>query len=59
MARLIVREHGKTYGEAVGEVLKGLETLEYAASMPQLAQVTFQLISYIIISIYKFQNEEM
>eukprot|EP00158_Paraphelidium_tribonemae_P003627 Partr_v1_DN26260_c0_g1_i2_m48278 putative Dehydrogenase len=38
LAHLIVREHGKTYGEAVGEIMKGLETLEYAACAPQLTQ---------------------
>ena len=38
LVQLIVKEHGKTENEAVGELLKGLETLEYAASMPQLIQ---------------------
>lgn len=35
-ADLIVLEHGKTKAEAVGEVNKGNETMEYATSMPQL-----------------------
>ncbi|KAJ1879630.1 aldehyde dehydrogenase (NADP(+)) ald6 [Coemansia sp. RSA 1722] len=38
LVQLIVREHGKTHVEAAGDVSKGLETLEYALSLPQLAQ---------------------
>ncbi|KAJ1925375.1 aldehyde dehydrogenase (NADP(+)) ald6 [Tieghemiomyces parasiticus] len=37
LAVLIVSEHGKTRDEAVGEIKKGLETLEYAISLPQTA----------------------
>ncbi|KAJ1562045.1 hypothetical protein HK405_000407, partial [Cladochytrium tenue] len=35
---LIVREHGKTRSEALGEISKGNETVEYAISLPQLVQ---------------------
>ena len=38
LAKLIVLEHGKNYAEAVAEISKGLETVEWACSMPQLAQ---------------------
>ncbi|KAJ1921334.1 hypothetical protein H4219_000650 [Mycoemilia scoparia] len=38
LADLIVKEHGKNKTEAIGEVQKGLETLEYAISLPQLVQ---------------------
>ena len=38
LADLVVREHGKNKAEATGEVQKGLETLEYAISLPQLVQ---------------------
>lgn len=34
---IIVKEHGKTKSEAAAEIAKGLETFEYAISMPQLA----------------------
>jgi malonate-semialdehyde dehydrogenase (acetylating)/methylmalonate-semialdehyde dehydrogenase len=34
LAALIVKEHGKTFGEAVAEINKGNETVEYAFSMP-------------------------
>jgi malonate-semialdehyde dehydrogenase (acetylating) / methylmalonate-semialdehyde dehydrogenase len=38
MARLITRDHGKAYPDALGEVMRGLETVEYACSLPtQLA----------------------
>jgi len=36
MARLITRDHGKTYPDALGEVLRGLETIEYACGLPTL-----------------------
>jgi len=36
LADLIVLEHGKTKGEALAEVAKGNETVEFALSMPQL-----------------------
>ena len=42
---LIVKEHGKTKGEAVAEIMKGLETLEYAISLPQLAQGRYLEVS--------------
>ncbi|MBM3292569.1 CoA-acylating methylmalonate-semialdehyde dehydrogenase, partial [Candidatus Bathyarchaeota archaeon] len=34
MARLITREHGKTYPDAVSEVVRGLETVEFACGLP-------------------------
>ncbi len=36
MARLITRDHGKTYPDALGEVLRGLETIDFACSVPAL-----------------------
>ena len=38
LAELIVAEHGKTAAEAAAEIAKGLETVEWACSMPQIAQ---------------------
>ncbi|KAI9331074.1 aldehyde dehydrogenase domain-containing protein [Obelidium mucronatum] len=38
LASLIVLEHGKTKTEALAEVDKGNETVEYAISLPQLTQ---------------------
>ncbi|MEM7681267.1 MAG: CoA-acylating methylmalonate-semialdehyde dehydrogenase [Planctomycetota bacterium] len=36
LARLVTREHGKTYAEAKAEVQRGLEMVEYACSVPAL-----------------------
>jgi malonate-semialdehyde dehydrogenase (acetylating)/methylmalonate-semialdehyde dehydrogenase len=38
LAALITRDHGKTFPDALGEVLRGLETVEFACGLPvQLA----------------------
>jgi malonate-semialdehyde dehydrogenase (acetylating)/methylmalonate-semialdehyde dehydrogenase len=34
MAELITRDHGKTYPDALGEVVRGLETIEFACGLP-------------------------
>ncbi len=34
LARLITRDHGKTYPDALAEVLRGLETIEFACGLP-------------------------
>ncbi|MEO3690570.1 CoA-acylating methylmalonate-semialdehyde dehydrogenase [Roseateles paludis] len=36
LAELIVREHGKTLPDALGEVARGIENIEFATAMPQL-----------------------
>ncbi len=36
LARLITREHGKTFPDAKGEVHRGLEVIEFACAAPQL-----------------------
>jgi len=38
LAELIVLENGKNFNEAMAEVAKGNETVEYSCSLPQLAQ---------------------
>jgi malonate-semialdehyde dehydrogenase (acetylating) / methylmalonate-semialdehyde dehydrogenase len=38
LANLIVQENGKNMTEALADVAKGNETVEYACSLPQLAQ---------------------
>ncbi|KAJ3216456.1 hypothetical protein HK099_005858, partial [Clydaea vesicula] len=38
LADIIVLEHGKTKSEALAEIAKGNETVEYSLSMPQLIQ---------------------
>ena len=34
LAALITRDHGKTFPDAMGEVLRGLETVEFACGLP-------------------------
>ncbi|RTL15492.1 MAG: CoA-acylating methylmalonate-semialdehyde dehydrogenase [Burkholderiales bacterium] len=36
LAEAIVREHGKTVPDALGEVARGIEVVEFATAMPQL-----------------------
>lgn len=36
LADAIVREHGKTLPDAIGEVARGIEVVEFATAMPQL-----------------------
>jgi malonate-semialdehyde dehydrogenase (acetylating) / methylmalonate-semialdehyde dehydrogenase len=38
LAALIVEEHGKVHADAVGEVQRGLEVVEFACGIPQLLQ---------------------
>ncbi|WP_423747448.1 CoA-acylating methylmalonate-semialdehyde dehydrogenase (plasmid) [Haladaptatus sp. SPP-AMP-3] len=38
LAELLVREHGKTFGEAKGELRRGIENVETACGMPTLMQ---------------------
>ncbi|KAJ2162830.1 aldehyde dehydrogenase (NADP(+)) ald6 [Coemansia sp. RSA 552] len=45
LADMVVREHGKNKAEALGDVGKGLETLEYAISLPQIAQGRVEYVS--------------
>ncbi len=36
LAELIVREHGKVYSDALGEITRGLEVVEFACGIPHL-----------------------
>ncbi|MBT2916843.1 aldehyde dehydrogenase family protein, partial [Vibrio anguillarum] len=36
LARIISNEHGKIYSDAVGEVTRGLEVVEFACGIPHL-----------------------
>lgn len=38
LAKLVVREHGKTLGEARGEVRRGIENVEVACGIPSMMQ---------------------
>jgi len=45
LAEIIMKEHGKNRAEALAEIAKGLETVEYAASIPQLISGRIQEVS--------------
>lgn len=45
LAQIIMSEHGKTYGEALGSIQKGNETCEWATSIPQVIQGRTQEVS--------------
>lgn len=38
LASLIVSEHGKVYSDAIGELTRGLEVVEFACSIPHLSK---------------------
>ena len=41
IARAISREHGKTHDDALGEVTRGVEVVEFACGMPQMLKGEF------------------
>ncbi|MFZ6861902.1 CoA-acylating methylmalonate-semialdehyde dehydrogenase [Undibacterium sp. Ji67W] len=41
LAALITREHGKVFSDAMGEVTRGIEIVEFACGMPQLLKSQF------------------
>ncbi len=41
IAALITREHGKIFSDAMGEVTRGIEVVEFACGLPQLLKTQF------------------
>ena len=41
LAAMITREHGKVFSDAKGEVVRGLEIVEFASGIPQLLKTQF------------------
>jgi malonate-semialdehyde dehydrogenase (acetylating) / methylmalonate-semialdehyde dehydrogenase len=41
LAQLITREHGKVFSDAKGEVMRGIEVVEFACGAPQLLKTQF------------------
>ena len=41
LAAMITREHGKVFSDAKGEVIRGLEVVEFACGIPQLLKTQF------------------
>ena len=54
LARTISREHGKTHDDALGEVVRGLEVVEFACGIPQLMKGTFSEQVAAGIDVYSF-----
>ncbi|MCC2954207.1 CoA-acylating methylmalonate-semialdehyde dehydrogenase [Massilia sp. IC2-477] len=40
-AKMVVREHGKTFADAQGEVARGIEVVEFAVGIPQMLKGEF------------------
>lgn len=45
LAEIIINEHGKNRAEALASIAKGMETVEYACSIPQLISGNIQEVS--------------
>lgn len=41
LAELITREHGKVFSDAKGEVMRGIEVVEFACGIPNLLKTDF------------------
>ena len=41
LAAIITREHGKVFSDAKGEVMRGIEVVEFACGAPQLLKTQF------------------
>jgi malonate-semialdehyde dehydrogenase (acetylating)/methylmalonate-semialdehyde dehydrogenase len=41
LAKMITREHGKVFSDAMGEISRGLEVIEFACGIPQLLKGEF------------------
>ena len=41
LAECLVREHGKTFPDAMGEVARGIENIEFATGIPQMLKSDF------------------
>jgi len=48
LADLVVRENGKNKTEALASVAKGNETVEWACSLPQVAQVRVLVVVVVV-----------
>ncbi len=45
LARLISKEHGKVFSDAVGEITRGLEVVEFACGIPHLQKGEHSVMS--------------
>jgi malonate-semialdehyde dehydrogenase (acetylating)/methylmalonate-semialdehyde dehydrogenase len=56
LARLLVAEHGKVFSDAMGEVARGLEVIEYACGIPTLLKGGFSEQASTGIDVYSIRQ---
>ncbi|MEZ5101107.1 MAG: CoA-acylating methylmalonate-semialdehyde dehydrogenase [Thermoleophilia bacterium] len=56
IARILTAEHGKVHGDALGEVARGLEVVEYACGIPSLVKGGFSEQASTGIDVYSIRQ---
>ncbi len=56
IARILTREHGKVHSDALGEVARGLEVIEYACGIPSLIKGEFSEQASTGIDVYSIRQ---
>ncbi len=56
IARILTREHGKVHSDALGEVARGLEVIEYACGIPTLIKGEFSEQASTGIDVYSIRQ---
>ena len=56
IARILTREHGKVHSDALGEVARGLEVVEYACGVPSLIKGEFSEQASTGIDVYSIRQ---
>jgi len=56
IARILTREHGKVHSDALGEVARGLEVVEYACGIPSLLKGEFSEQASTGIDVYSIRQ---
>jgi malonate-semialdehyde dehydrogenase (acetylating)/methylmalonate-semialdehyde dehydrogenase len=56
IARILTREHGKVHSDALGEVARGLEVVEYACGIPTLVKGEFSEQASTGIDVYSIRQ---
>jgi malonate-semialdehyde dehydrogenase (acetylating) / methylmalonate-semialdehyde dehydrogenase len=56
LARILTREHGKVHSDALGEVARGLEVIEYACGIPTLLKGEFSEQASTGIDVYSIRQ---
>jgi malonate-semialdehyde dehydrogenase (acetylating)/methylmalonate-semialdehyde dehydrogenase len=56
IARILTREHGKVHSDALGEVARGLEVIEYACGVPSLIKGEFSEQASTGIDVYSIRQ---